>query len=261
MTFLQAQGILSSYHCINVFVLWLGLFGVLYLYIPFSLLLVRLSDHFPLMKWHKFSLFLSFFCECAVCSKPDDPEETSWPPEARRLLPGRQQDDLSEPGGVFRPRVAKPASGGVVSHQPRLHRLRGAGQCPALQEAHRGPALPAAAVARWLVYFSFCLKSVNATSSPILKEHINYCHGFCLYCLNLIPSVCTSSEVQLYKGLRCFETRGYPPLALVQLIATDRHLLVLRGWNSLHLRPGQAQNPNVNQTFKAGSILGLKINH
>lgn len=172
MTFLQAQGILSSYHCINVFVLWLGLFGVLYLYIPFSLLLVRLSDHFPLMKWHNFSLFLSFFCERAVCSKPDDPEETSWPPEARRLLPGRQQDDLSEPGGVFRPRVAKPASGGVVSHQPRLHRLRGAGQCPALQEAHRGPALPAAAVARWLVYFSFYLKSVNATSSPILKERI-----------------------------------------------------------------------------------------
>lgn len=87
-------------------------------------------------------------CVCVCVCALDDSAEASQPPQISSVLPGSEQDDVSEPGSVFRPRAAQPASGGVLPHQSSLHRLRGAGQRAALQETHRSPALPAPALAR-----------------------------------------------------------------------------------------------------------------
>lgn len=77
-----------------------------------------------------------------------DTAEASESPEAGGLAPRGQQDDVPEPGRVLRAGAAEPAAGRLVPQQPGLHRLGGAGQRPALQEAHRGPALPPSALAR-----------------------------------------------------------------------------------------------------------------
>lgn len=79
---------------------------------------------------------------------PDDAAEAPGPPQAGGVPPGSEQDDVPEPGGVLRPGATEPAAGRLVPQQQGLHRLGGAGQRAALQEAHRGAALPAAAVAR-----------------------------------------------------------------------------------------------------------------
>lgn len=86
---------------------------------------------------------MPFACVCVS----DDTAEASRPPEISSLLPGSEQDDVPEPGGVFRPGAAQPAAGRHVPHQQGFHRLGGAGQRAALQKAHRGPALPAPAMA------------------------------------------------------------------------------------------------------------------
>ena len=88
-------------------------------------------------------------CVCVCVCATGDTAEASRPPKVGGVLPGSEQDDVSEPGGVFRPGAAQPAPGGVLPHQPSLHRLRGAGQRAALQKTHRSPALPAPALARW----------------------------------------------------------------------------------------------------------------
>lgn len=79
---------------------------------------------------------MSYLSALMCVSALDDFAEASGPLEARGVLPGNEQDDMSEPGSVFWPSAAQPASGGLVPHQPRLHRLRGARQRPALQKAH-----------------------------------------------------------------------------------------------------------------------------
>ncbi len=100
---------------------------------------------------------LAHLCVRVCAHTTDDTAEASWPPKVGGILPGSEQDDVSEPGGVFRPGAAQPAPGGVLPHQPSLHRLRGAGQRAALQKTHRSPALPAPALARWVTVL--CLSS------------------------------------------------------------------------------------------------------
>lgn len=94
--------------------------------------------------------YVSVFVRVRVCTL-DDTAKASWPPEISSVLPGSEQDDVSEPGSVFRPGAAQPASGGVLPHQQSLHRLWGAGQRAALQKTHRSPALPASALAKWVI--------------------------------------------------------------------------------------------------------------
>lgn len=79
---------------------------------------------------------MSYLSTLICVSALDDFAEASGPLEAGGVLPGNEQDDMSEPGCVLWPSATQPASGGVLPHQPRLHRLRGARKRPALQKAH-----------------------------------------------------------------------------------------------------------------------------
>lgn len=110
-------------------------------------------------------------CMC-VCTL-DDTAEASGPPQISSVPPRCEQDDVSEPGSVFRPGAAQPASGGVLPHQQSLHRLWGAGQRVTLQKTHRSPALPASALAKWVNVFIFFLNKCffDGISTRLLQLH------------------------------------------------------------------------------------------
>lgn len=50
----------------------------------------------------------------SVSVTPVDPAEAAGPPEAGGVTPRHQQDDVSEPGSVLRPRAAQPTPGGQL---------------------------------------------------------------------------------------------------------------------------------------------------